>query len=468
MPRVLIVEDSPTQAHKLALSLKTVGFETAVAADAEAGYARLTQEPFDAVVSDLMLPGEDGFALCRRIKADPQHRHLPVIIVTSACDPLNVLRGLEAGADDFMTKDHDAAEVASRLRRSLEHPPADRTAESTQVVFLGAPFAIAAGREQLLNVLLSAFEDVVHLNQRYEASLEELRRLSEQLRQAVRAEQQTLARFKEAQSRLAQAERLSSLGKMVAGIAHEINNPLAFTSNNMTVLRRDAAALYGILSLYREADPLLAAQRPDLLDRIRALAEEVDLPYTLENLEGLLSRTHAGLARIERIVKGLRNFARLDESELKEADVNEGIAATTDLLHGEAELRGVALELRLEPLPRLVCHPAKINQAIFNVMTNAIEACPSGGRVTVSTAALADSVEIRIADTGRGIDPAIREKVFDPFFTTKPPGKGTGLGLSITYGVLQEHSGRITFESTPDTGTCFVLTLPRSITSRSA
>lgn len=193
MPRVLIVEDSPTQAHKLALSLKTVGFETAVAADAEAGYARLTQEPFDAVVSDLMLPGEDGFALCRRIKADPQHRHLPVIIVTSACDPLNVLRGLEAGADDFMTKDHDAAEVASRLRRSLEHPPADRTAESTQVVFLGAPFAIAAGREQLLNVLLSAFEDVVHLNQRDEASLEELRRLSEQLRQAVRAEQQTLA-----------------------------------------------------------------------------------------------------------------------------------------------------------------------------------------------------------------------------------------------------------------------------------
>ena len=240
------------------------------------------------------------------------------------------------------------------------------------------PFAIASGRDQLLNVLLSAFEDVVHLNQRYEQSLDELRRLSEQLRQSVSAEHDALQRFKEAQSRLVQAERLSSLGKMVAGIAHEINNPLAFTSNNMTVLGRDAGALYGILVLYREADALLAVERPELMSRISALAEEIDLSYLLENLQGLLRRTHEGLARIERIVKGLRNFARLDESELKEADVNEGIASTTDLLRGEAALRGIALELRLGPLPRLFCYPAKINQMIFNIMTNALEACDTG------------------------------------------------------------------------------------------
>src|SRR5260370_813825 len=121
-PRVLIVEDSPTQAFQLSLVLQEAGFDVVTAPDAEEGYARLRQEPFDAVLSDLMLPGESGFDLCRRIKADIERRHTPVIILTSECDPLNVLRGLEAGADDFMTKDHDSAEVVGRLRRTLAAP----------------------------------------------------------------------------------------------------------------------------------------------------------------------------------------------------------------------------------------------------------------------------------------------------------------------------------------------------------
>jgi two-component system, NtrC family, sensor kinase len=468
VPRVLIVEDSPTQAFQLSLVLQEAGFNVVTAPDAEEGYARLRQEPFDAVLSDLMLPGESGFDLCRRIKADVERRHTPVIILTSECDPLNVLRGLEAGADDFMTKDHDSAEVVGRLRRTLAGPttrPAEASGRAaTRVSFLGSPFQIAAGRDQLLNVLLSAFEDVVHLNRRYEESLDALRRLSEQLRESVRSEQQTLARFKEAESRLIQAEKLSSLGKMVAGIAHESNNPLAFTTNNVTILRRDAAALFGILALYREADAVLAVEHPELMARIVALAEEVDLPYTLANLQGLLTRTHDGLARIERIVKGLRNFARLDESEFKEANVNEGIESTTDLLHGEAAEHGVRIELTLAPLPTLSCFPAKINQVLFNVMTNAIEACQPGGLVTVRSSATPDGVEIRIADTGRGIDPAIRDKVFDPFFTTKPPGKGTGLGLSISYGIIQEHGGRITVDSALGKGTSFTIALPKKAT----
>jgi signal transduction histidine kinase len=466
MPRVLIVEDSPTQAFQLSLLLQEAGFEVVSAGDAEEGYARLTQEPFDAVLSDLLLPGESGFDLCRRIKADPQRRQTPVIILTSECDPLNVLRGLEAGADDFMTKDHDSDEIVGRLRRTVQGV-GERPTQATQaasptrrVVFLGAPFEIAAGRDQLLNVLLSAFEDVVHLNRRYEESLEALRRLSEQLRHSVHAEQQALARFKDAESRLVQAEKLSSLGKMVAGIAHEINNPLAFTSTNVTVLQRDTGALHDMLSLYRQADELLASQRPELMVRILTLAEDMDLPYTLDNLDGLLCRTHEGLARIERIVRGLRNFARLDESELKEADLNEGIESTTDLLRGEALQRGVALELSLAQLPILTCYPAKINQMLFNVMTNAIEACPVGGGVTVQSLATAEGVEIRIADTGVGIDPAIRDKVFDPFFTTKPPGKGIGLGLSISYAIVHEHGGRITFESALGKGTTFTIAIP--------
>jgi two-component system, NtrC family, sensor kinase len=473
-PRVLIVEDSPTQAFQLSLLLQEAGFDVVTAGDAEAGYARLTQQPFDAVLSDLLLPGASGFELCRRIKADSQHRQTPVIILTSECDPLNVLRGLEAGADDFMTKDHASAEIIGRLRRTMEaqtatgaapEKAAEAAAPTRSVVFLGAPFEIAAGRDQLLNVLLSAFEDVVYLNRRYEESLEALRRLSEQLRHSVQAEQQTLARFKDAESRLIQAEKLSSLGKMVAGIAHEINNPLAFTSTNVTVLKRDTGALHELIGLYRQADELLASQRPELMARILTLAEDMDLPYTLGNLEGLLCRTHEGLARIERIVRGLRNFARLDESEQKDADLNEGIASTTDLLHGEALQHGVAIELSLTPLPIMTCYPAKINQLLFNVITNAIEACPVGGVVTVQSQATSAGAEIRIADTGVGIAPAIRDKVFDPFFTTKPPGKGIGLGLSISYAIVHEHGGSITFDTAVGKGTTFTIAIPRDRTA---
>jgi two-component system NtrC family sensor kinase len=279
---MLIVEDSPTQAFQLSLLLQEAGFDVVTAGDAEAGHARLTQQPFDAVLSDLLLPGASGFELCRRIKADPQLRPTPVIILTSECDPLNVLRGLEAGADDFMTKDHASAEIVGRLRRTLtaqmgvSTAPPEKAAQAASparsVVFLGAPFQIAAGRDQLLNVLLSAFDDVVYLNRRYEESLEALRRLSEQLRHSVQAEQQALARFKDAESRLVQAEKLSSLGKMVAGLAHEINNPLAFTSTNVTVLKRDTGALHELIALYRQADELLARQRPELMTRILTLA----------------------------------------------------------------------------------------------------------------------------------------------------------------------------------------------------
>jgi two-component system, NtrC family, sensor kinase len=467
MPHVLLVEDSPTQAMHLALLLQDAGFSVVTADDAEEGYGRLGQETFDVVLSDLMLPGDSGFDLCRRIKADPRWRRLPVIILTSQCDPHHVLRGLEAGADDFMTKDRGAAEIVGRLRRTLASEAIGNDGELTAparaaAMFLDTPYTITAGREQLLNVLLSAFEDVVHLNERYEESLESLRKLSERLRESVRTEQEALARFKEAQSRLVQAEKLTSLGKMVAGLSHEINNPLAFASTNVTVLRRDAEALHGILALYREADAILAAHAPELMQKISDLAEAVDLPYTLGNLEGLLSRTHEGLSRIERIVKSLRSFARLDESEIKDVDVNEGIASTADLLRGDARQRAVRIELQLSRLPILTCYPAKINQALFNILTNAIEACSPGGQVTVRSAPTADGVEMQIEDTGRGIDAAIRDKVFDPFFTTKPPGKGTGLGLSISYAVVQEHGGRIRFDSTPSQGTCFVITLPLS------
>jgi len=289
---------------------------------------------------------------------------------------------------------------------------------------------------------------------------EELRRRNVWLQEFADSERQAHEALKRAQSQLVQSEKLAALGQLVAGVAHEINNPLSFVSNNVAVLQRDAAALRDLLALYREADPLLVEQRPELLARIRELAEACDLDYLLENLAPLMARSRDGLKRIQQIVKDLRDFARLDESDLHEVDLNAGITSTLNIIRSRAKKQQVELVLDLHPLPLVSCYPAKINQVMLNLVANAIDACPAGGTVTVRSEATEDGVALHVADTGVGIPAEIRERIFDPFFTTKPPGQGTGLGLSISYQIVRDHGGRIEFDSAPGRGTHFVVRLP--------
>ena len=249
---------------------------------------------------------------------------------------------------------------------------------------------------------------------------------------------------------------------MVAGVAHEINNPLSFVSNNVAVLQRDIAEMRELLLLHRQAEAILAEHRPELLETIRELSERVDIEYTLGNLDGLLGRTREGLRRIQEIVKDLRVFARLDEADLNEVDLNAGIELTVNIVQGHAKKKRVQIELDLRPLPMIHCYPAKINQVIMNLVGNAIDASYESGIVTVRTSRDDDGkgVRIEVIDRGEGIDPSIRDRVFDPFFTTKPIGEGTGLGLSISYGIVEDHGGSIELETEPGKGTILVVKLP--------
>jgi signal transduction histidine kinase len=220
--------------------------------------------------------------------------------------------------------------------------------------------------------------------------------------------------------------------------------------------------LITLVGLFRQLE-----RQSDEVDRstqsqIDQVSEQLDLDYTLSNLPQLIDRTREGLRRIERIVKDLRLFARVDEGDWNEVDLNPGIESSVNMVQGYARKRGVRLVTELEPLPPVRCRGARVHQVIVNLLMNAIDACPPESSVTVRTRPEPDAsgVRIEVADTGCGIAPEVRERIFDPFFTTKPIGEGTGLGLSISYGIVREHRGSIDVQSTPRQGSCFTVRLP--------
>jgi PAS domain S-box-containing protein len=330
----------------------------------------------------------------------------------------------------------------------------NRTGEERWVTVTKVPFRNAQGD-------IAGIVGITHDVTAIKHAQSMLHEQNEMLQQSMRSEKDAHETLKRTQSQLVQNEKLASLGQMVAGVAHEINNPLSFVANNVAVLQRDLKALGQLLEMYRQADDSITEKQPELSAEIKDLAERVDLAYTLPNLQELLTRSREGLRRIQQIVKDLRDFARLDEADLHEVDLNDGIQSTANIVLGLAKKKRVKVEMDLQPLPTVSCYPAKLNQVVMNLIANAIQASHEGGTVTVRSRRNGDdTILIEVADQGTGIPQRIRDRIFDPFFTTKPPGEGTGLGLSISYGIVQDHGGRIDVQSEEGKGSTFTITLP--------
>ncbi len=272
----------------------------------------------------------------------------------------------------------------------------------------------------------------------------------------------TLGDLKQTQSKLVDAEKMSSLGQLTAGIAHEINNPINFVSSNITPLRQDIDDLNSIMNKYEEITD--AENVKEKLNEINQLKEELDYDYLKTELTSIVDGIEDGAKRTTEIVSGLRNFSRLDEGELKEANINEGVESTLILIKNK--LNGIKVKKELGEIPTTECYPGKLNQLLMNLIDNSIDAIHSKetdnkeGIINISTTANNEYLFITIKDNGIGFNNEIKEKLFEPFFTTKKVGKGTGLGLSIVYSIIEAHNGGIEVTSNEKAGTEITVKIP--------
>jgi signal transduction histidine kinase len=351
-------------------------------------------------------------------------------------------------------------QLICRVEGAVIQPKSDHAPAIT--VFRLQKRSIAMGDFVLLNKKIDELAKEIQNRQQAEAKL----RQKNQTLQAI------LQELKTTQAQLVQTEKMSSLGQLVAGIAHEINNPINFIHGNLTHTKNYLHDLLGLIQLYQ-------TEYPHPTEKIKEYAEAIELEFLIEDTEKILQSMRVGTQRILEIVKSLRNFSRLDESEVKKADIHEGIESTLVILHHRVQANAKSLPIKIvknyAELPLIDCYPGQLNQVFMNLISNAIDALAEAheqrslteiernpSQIWISTERRSpDCLVIRIKDNGLGMPDSVRERIFNPFFTTKAIGKGTGLGLSISYQIItQMHQGKLECESSPGCGTEFIIEIP--------
>lgn len=273
-----------------------------------------------------------------------------------------------------------------------------------------------------------------------------------------RARQEELIRkLAQAHSQLLQSEKLASIGQLAAGVAHEINNPVAFVNSNLGTLRGYVEDLFKTLAAYEEGEKEMS---PVTQKAMRDLKQQIDLAYLREDMGGLLAESMSGLQRVKRIVQDLRDFSHVDDSGKQWVSLETGLDSTLNVV-GSALKDKAEVHKEYGAIPEIECVPSQINQVFMNLLINAGQAIDGHGSITLRTGCDSINVWVEVQDSGCGIPPENLDRIFDPFFTTKPVGTGPGLGLSISYGIVSRHGGRIEVKSEPGTGTTFRVLLPR-------
>lgn len=392
---ILIVDDIPTNIKVLFDILNQNGFRVSVAKSGQSALTKVKEALPNLILLDVMMPGIDGFETCRRLKADPRTKDIPIIFMTALSDTVDKVKGLQLGAVDYITKPIEYEEVLARIN--------------------------------------------VHL---------ELRRT---------------------QLKLAQEEKMSSLGQLVAGIAHEINNPINFIYGNLIHAQNYITDLLNLLRLYEN-------HTINPIPEVQAFSSNIELEFIKQDLPHLLSSMAMGTERVEQIVRSLRLFSRLEDKESQLFNLHDGIDSTLIILSHRLKASPTRPIINIikeyGDIPLVECYAGRLNQVFMNLLANAIDALEESvvnGKITdeliiwIRTKVINEekSILIEIADNGTGIPPEVQQSIFEQFFTTKPLGKGTGLGLAIAHEIIVEkHGGTLRVNSTPGKGAQFLITIP--------
>ncbi|WP_392535425.1 sensor histidine kinase [Nostoc sp. C117] len=410
---ILIVDDNPTNLSVLYEALNSEGFRFRVAVDGESAIAQAERNQPELILLDVQMPGIDGFETCRRLKANPVTQNIPIIFTTALADTDSKTKGFSLGAVDYIPKPFAQEEVIARVR--------------------------------------------VHL---------QLKQLTESLEQKVSDRTKAL---QQAQVKLVQQEKLSTLGELIAGIGHEINNPINFISSNIPPLEEYIAAITQLLLLYKQ-------EYPNPTAKITTVIDDLDLNFILEDMGKILNSLELGSQRIMKLSNSLRNFCRSDSDAKISADLHQGLDSTLMILQhrlkANSDRPAIEVIKSYGALPQVNCYLGQMNQVFMNILANAIDALDEAiiqGKMSNIVPQIKISTEIdsqqlvviRISDNGIGVPERLKKRLFEPLFTTKNVGKGTGLGLSIAYDiVVEKHKGGLEVNSQPGMGTEFIIKIP--------
>ena len=446
--KVLIAEDSVTQAMQLQHILEKNGYDvTAVSNGSEALRSIKKSKPL-IVISDIIMPEMDGYELCRQIKANESYGDISVILLTALSQPQAVIWALQCGADKFLTKPYNENHLISTIQHLNENlKRQDPPQKGIDIAYSGETYFIDSTRSQIINLLLSTYETAVTKNLELIEAQAELKRLNQGLEEIVdqrtailrvevnerkRAEaalQASIDEVKTMSQQLLQAEKLATMGELASSIAHELNNPLATVSLRVESLIAQSTG----------DDPRLR--------ELEIIGKEIE--------------------RMSNLVSNLLQFSRRSQPQISTVNVSDEIEKTLELVHYHLRKQNIAVAREFKPEgPLIHADRQQMRQLFLNLFTNAGDAMPEGGTLTISVTNRPEEKEIciEIADTGVGIPPEILPKVLEAFYTTKPEGKGTGLGLAICKRIAQAHNGtlNITSEGGPGKGTRVCITLPFS------